>query len=209
MKKYFPILIIVLGVIYQSSGQNGIELKNQFATSIYRYERITETLHGIMINRIFNGLFYERYINKGLSGIIGIEYGNNVINDDCEGCADHLYGEGKFEEVNILLGTNYHINLSKVRFIKPYTQIDIYYSKSKYSGYFGGGFDGQGCYIDHTYNKYGLIGRLGLLINPISKITLSASTALKVGKFKEKIETYIDYMENSWIPVELRIGVKF
>lgn len=199
-----PVMFILTG---NAIAQNGLSAKNKLTTSVYRNEMINETLNNIRINRFFNGMFYERHLKNNVSSILGIEYGENIIKDECKNCPDALYGEGKFKETSIYFGAKYKVN-NRASVINLFVQADLYFSKSSYYGAFSGGFTGQGQNIDNRFNKSGLIGRIGLDISPVQRVTITPLTSFKYIRLKESRPPQ-NSTNLGWIPLELRIGVSF
>jgi hypothetical protein len=170
------ILLLTLSV----NGQE-ISLKDQeIGISISTLERDMVTLNGDIEPKIVSGLYFDRYFSN-LSWITSLEYGNNVIEDKCNNCADAYEGKGRMKEFNISSGLRYTFLRQKKIFIKPFLESDLYYSNILYKGSFGGGFTGSGTIIDYRYDTYGIAGRAGLLIQPISRIALSIYTSRRSG----------------------------
>ncbi len=210
--------ILIITIIYlcqiplHLEAQINTEFKNQLSFSLYRNENVIEPINGKRnIDKYFNGIYYQRSFKYGLQGLIGLEYNQTGVYDNCD-CADNFYGRGNLKELSYLVGSRYLLLSTKSFFIHPYIQLDLYYSNSTYSGNFEGGFAAQGYNFENKYDKYGLIGRIGLEIIPVKNLFLNISCNYRTGHYTEKRTREGDTFKKSytnWIPIELKAGVGF
>lgn len=209
MKHFSLVFALVIITCSSVSAQSKRGLRHQLSTSVYRYETIPESLHGVKTSSIFDGLFYEIVISDRFNSIIGVEYGKKIIKDYCNNCNDAFQGEGRLKYLSLLAGIKYKLKLIPGDFITPFIQADAYYSTSEYVGDFDGGLDGNGISFNNDYKKNGLISRFGLDISPIKCITITPMTSFKIITIKSKAKTAYKLQDLSWIPIELRLGINF
>lgn len=194
-------------------GQNNIEPKNRLSTSIYERETKIEPLNGeVQTNRFINGLYYQRNLSNNIHPSIGIEYGEVSINDNCIDCANNYYGKGILKEISFILGLNYNFLNSPIYFIVPFIQMDLFYSNSKFSGNYEGGFGSPGLKFEDIYDKYGVTAKIGFEVEVFKNLIMSLYTGYRSGFYsKQRIneESIIKSSYSNWIPVGVRIGVEF
>jgi hypothetical protein len=187
----FTILTVIFSLtIY---GQEGQELKKEIGISFFVIEFNSETLNIQLDPKFVYGVSFNRYYSNW-SWINNLEFGKNVINDECRQCSDTYYGKGNMTELIASSGLRYTFYKRKSCIIKPIIESDLYYSYIRYTGDFQGGFFGQGRQLDNSYNILGISGRVGLSFYPVQKISLTVSSSIRFGggKIRDHYEEHTD-----------------
>jgi hypothetical protein len=161
-------------------GQSQLTERNALSLSIFKLENNPVTFHNQLEPKFITGLSYERVLSKW-SWISTIEYGENLINDNCNNCADHYYGIGQLKELNFYSGYNFTFNQYSDSKLKIFTGTSAFISLMNYSGSFGGGFSGAGTNENRNYMIIGGIQKLGVHYYPIPRIRLSAIISCRLG----------------------------
>jgi hypothetical protein len=173
----FNLIITLSLTIY---GQADQQLNKETGMSFFTIDRNPETLNHRLEPKFVYGIYFNRYFSN-LSWISNLEFGKNVINDNCPRCADTFYGKGKMTELIISSGLRYSFLKQRSLIIKPFIESDLYYSYVLYKGDFGGGFTGAGIKVDKSYNTFGILVRAGLSFYPVHKISLTISSSSRFG----------------------------
>lgn len=210
--KTLIILLLTTTLGIHAHAQKELRFENRLSTSVYRIEPVVESFNNVSVAKVFNGLFYERALNNRWNVIIGVDAGEKIVDDRCKNCMDGFGGEGKYKEFNMLLGGKFNLSNQKSHAIVPFLQSDFYYAKSRYSGNFTGGIDGQSRALNNRYNGFGWIGRIGLDMVLLKYFVVTPSTGLKLGS--RRVSGNGDHVtgrlkDNGWLPLELRVGVNF
>jgi hypothetical protein len=205
----FIMMVIIFNVM--TYGQEGKQINKEIGLSFFSLEINTVTLNIGIEPKFMYGVYFNKYISK-LSWISNIEFGKNTIKDEPHDAEDAFYGDGKMTELLISTGIRYTFSKQKSALIKPFLESDIYYSYLIYKGEFSGGYSGNGTIIDNSYNTFGILGRAGLLCNPVSKISLTISSSFRIGTGTNK-DHYNNSTENDVILtltiLNLRLGYFF
>ena len=209
MKYVFGITFLI--ATHWAIGQDQQTQRNALSLTLFKLENTSATLHNQLEPKFITGLSYERVFSKW-SWITTIEYGENLINDNCNNCADHYYGTGQLKELNFYSGYNYTFNQYSDSKFKWFTGTDAYISLMNYSGSFGGGWSGAGSTIDRNYMFIGGIQRFGMRYYPIPRIrlTLLMSYRLGLGWRQNLLEQgYSSAGEGSATVPQFKIGFTF
>lgn len=208
--KYLFSIALLIGSTWVL-GQDKLTQRNSLSLTLFKLENTSATLHNHLEPKFVTGLSYERLISKW-SWISTIEYGENLINDNCKNCADHYYGTGQLKELNFFTGYNYTFNQYSDSKIKFFTGTDAYISLMNYSGSFGGGWSGGGTNLDRNYLFIGGLQRIGIHYYPIQRLQLSLILSYRLGfGWRQNLleQGYSSAGEGSATIPQLKIGFTF
>jgi hypothetical protein len=213
-KAYLLILILLLGPSISKAQRKADcdKYLHSIDVSVFRYNRISESLNKMRSPQFFSAVSYNRYVNPFLNLLAGIEIGYGTIKDECTTCKDVFNGRGKLRELMLVAGYRYYFmkNCYDDPFI-PFAQVEAYYARSSYSGNFKS-TKGVDMELDNAYNKYGLQLRGGIEFFPLKRITIMPIATYKHGWIRtnkrlqgEKLKG----IDRRKIPLELRISYNF
>ena len=203
-------LILFLNFFISKSQTNNIP-RNEIGLMPFRLDVNAETLHNRVEPKFLNAFYFKRDFGSW-SWISFIEYGENIIDDDCKNCADHYYGKGVMTEFGLGTGIRYTFLKNNTTKIKPFIEMAIYYKYIKYEGHFGGGFTGSGTYLNNNHHNFGLGAKFGLEYSVTDRFSISLSSLLSLGPGLHHDlvqETKNNYLTGAYTPLQLSVGYKF
>jgi len=193
-------------------GQDDKQLQHQIGISPFVLEMNTETINQELEPKFLTSAYYLNQLNKRWSWNSQIEYGENSLNDNCRGCADHIYGKGQYSELNVFTGMKFTLNANKEWRLKYNLGLDIYASRLNYSGYFEGGWSGGLYFRNNTYWVMGGQLLLGLNCAISKRVIISSNTSLRIGYgFQKNLYTpeTLYYSSGAFTATKLSIGYLF
>lgn len=205
-------LHMVTGPVGFSQAKSDSTLRNELGFTILRLERNSETINHSSHFKALTGMYFIRSFGKGFGWEMKAEYGDNTVDDDCQGCADHFSGPGVMTEINVASGVRKTFFEGKWSRLKPFIQLNVNASRIRYSGNFSGGFTGAGLRLDHTSYYIGPELRFGLELYPNSRIPITLSHGYKLGwgtTRNNRKETSQNMQRWSATRLELRVGYLF
>lgn len=203
------VLIVALFICFTGLGQSGdfqID-KNELGITTFRLQTNFETINNPVVPKIILGAYYIRNLGSGWGWVSAIDGGNNFIDDDCPGCADHIEGEGRLKEFNLASGIRKTFFKSVVR---PYVLLGLQYSWSKYTGNFGGGLTGTSHFNANYITQFaGIRSRFGAIVYPHPRVTVTLSSGAQFGRWLTTSKYGWPPLFQSVSLIELRFGYRF
>ncbi|MBN4071316.1 hypothetical protein JYT72_02280 [Crocinitomix catalasitica] len=209
MKCLFAILIL-LGT-YSVFGQGDLEFKNSFSTCLFKLENTSATLHNKLEPKFITGISYERRFSKW-SWISSVQYGENLIQDNCNNCFDQYYGTGQLKELNFFSGLNFTFNQFSKSKIKWFIGTDAYISLLNYRGDFMGGISGAGAKLNRNHMYIGGLQRFGMHYYLVPRLRFSVITSFRLGLgWRQQLpeQGYKSWAETSVTVPQVKVGFLF
>jgi len=178
MKLLPLILLLTISTCWSQKSEKPIV--HSLAYSPFRFELNSVTINQKFEPKFVNSIDYSVFI-KNFGIVTRLEYGENLINDNCNSCADHLYGEGRMKELNSELGLKFQLGRVKNWRIQPNINLLGYFSNLNYKGDFEGGFWGGGTTFDTRYQTFGFKLETGLTFKIAEQFDLELSNSCQFG----------------------------
>lgn len=189
--------------------------KNELGLQFFNLETNSITLHDQLEPKLVFGFYYNRTLMEtNWSLFTQVRYGENVIDDDCRQCADHMYGRGAMNEFLVSTNVRYTFLRQKRTYLQPFLQLGAHYVYYRYQGTFRGGFSGSAVdNRDDRYNGIGFNASTGIKFFLGKHFTATIQSQFRVGFTVKAITVNIsDYTRPHFVihqPFGLKVGYRF
>jgi hypothetical protein len=193
----------------------GFTQSNEIGIIPFKIEKNSETLNNHFEPKFLTGLYYQHSF-KRFHWLVAAEYGENSIDDGCNSCADHLYGTGILEELNLHLGfgAQWYIPIKSGVF-QPSVRLKASGMATNYLIRYEGGFSGAGGYSDRRHYFIGGAFETGVAYYHSSNFVFKLDYSLRMGSAwsKKGYPTVNDpYIRRNWggiVALQLSVGYSF
>ena len=207
----YILFVLILSLKITVFGQEVMQNNKEIGISFFTVENNGVTLNPGLEPKFVFGAYFNKYFSNW-SWISHLEYGYNIIEDDCKNCMDNYFGEGELKEFAISTGLRYTFLKQRSFFVNPFIKSDLSYSNIIYKGDFDGRFSGDGIKIEDSYNTFGILARTGLVFNLFSRISFSLSSSVRfgAGTKKDNYQNSVEKINLTALTVmHIRLGFQF
>ncbi|MBK9017677.1 MAG: hypothetical protein IPM82_28545 [Saprospiraceae bacterium] len=156
---------------------------HEIGVSFFAFERNSETQNILVTEKWLPSVYFNQNF-KNWTWSSSLAFGKNQIDDRPEYCGDCIVGTGDMTEFIAATGLQYRFLEGRKIPVKPFLELDGFYSNIRYAGSFSGGRDGQHFEEDNTRKLFGLSGKIGLSYRPVPQVSITILSGRRRGKGK-------------------------